>query len=121
MGRKEIEIDYSEVERMAGIGLTNAEIADALGIGQSTLYTKKNNNRSFESALKKGRAKAAVDVANTVYELAVGQKNLTAAIWYEKTRRGLSEKHQGDVDGEVKLIMDVSTDPEARAAYNSEK
>jgi hypothetical protein len=32
MGRKEIEIDYSEVERMAGIGLTNAEIADALGI-----------------------------------------------------------------------------------------
>ncbi len=32
MGRKEIEIDIAEVERLAGLGLTQEEIALSLGI-----------------------------------------------------------------------------------------
>ena len=102
MTRTKIEIDFSEVERLSGIGLSNKEVASALGIAEATLYRSKQDNESFESALKKGRAKAAADIANAVYENAM-KGNITAQIWYEKTRRGLSDKVQIDGDVEIKL------------------
>ena len=102
MTRTKIEIDFSEVERFSGIGLSNKEVASALGIAEATLYRRKQDNESFESALKKGRAKAAADIANAVYENAM-KGNITAQIWYEKTRRGLSDKVQIDGDVEIKL------------------
>ncbi len=102
MTRTKIEIDFSEVERLSGIGLSNKEVASALGIAEATLYRRKQDNESFESALKKGRAKAAADIANAVYENAM-KGNITAQIWYEKTRRGLSDKVQIDGDVEIKL------------------
>ena len=102
MTRTKIEIDFSEVERLSGIGLSNKEVASALGIAEATLYRRKQDNESFESALKKGRAKAAADIANAVYENAM-KGNITAQIWYEKTRRGLSDKVQIDGDVENKL------------------
>ena len=71
-------------------------------IAEATLYRRKQDNESFESALKKGRAKAAADIANAVYENAM-KGNITAQIWYEKTRRGLSDKVQIDGDVEIKL------------------
>jgi len=102
MTRTKIQIDFSEVERLSGIGLSNKEVANALGIAEATLYRRKQDNESFESALKKGRAKAAADIANAVYENAM-KGNITAQIWYEKTRRGLSDKVQIDGDVEIKL------------------
>ena len=102
MTRTKIEIDFSEVERLSGIGLSNKEVASALGIAEATLYRRKQDNESFESALKKGRAKAAADIANAVYENAM-KGNITAQIWYEKTRRGLSDKVPIDGDVEIKL------------------
>ena len=110
MGRKKLQIDYSQVERLAGIGLSNSEIADAMGFAEATLYRKKKDNESFESALKKGRAKAGADVANVVYEMAMA-KNLSAAIWYEKTRRGLTDKQAVELDGQVESVLDISSDP----------
>ena len=102
MTRTKIEIDFSEVERLSGIGLSNKEVANALGIHEATLYRRKQDSASFASALKKGRAKAAADIANAVYENAM-KGNITAQIWYEKTRRGLSDKVQIDGDVEIKL------------------
>ena len=108
MTRTKIEIDFSEVERLSGIGLSNKEVASALGIAEATLYRRKQDNESFESALKKGRAKAAADIANAVYENAM-KGNITAQIWYEKTRRGLSDKVQ--IDGEVEIKLNYEWKP----------
>lgn len=102
MTRTKLEIDFSEVERLSGIGLSNKEVANALGIAEATLYRRKQDNESFERALKKGRARASADVANALYENAM-KGNITAQIWYEKTRRGLSEKVKIDGDVEIKL------------------
>ena len=102
MTRTKIQIDFSEVERLSGIGLSNKEVANAMGIHEATLYRRKQDSASFASALKKGRAKAAADIANAVYENAM-KGNITAQIWYEKTRRGLSDKVQIDGDVEIKL------------------
>lgn len=94
MARPRIDIDISRVQELAGRGLTQAEICAVLGISEGTLYSRKRDNEVFEDAIKAGKAAAAVEVANALYEKAVVDRDLGAIIWYEKTRRGLSDKVQ---------------------------
>ena len=91
MGRKPITIDLTEVERLAGLGLTEEEIAASLGISRTTLHNRRVENEQFEQALKRGRANAASKVANALFTKAV-IGDVAAIVWYEKTRRGLSDK-----------------------------
>lgn len=92
MARPKIEIDISRVEELAAQGLTQAEICLCLGISEGTLYSRKRDNEVFEAAIKSGRAKAASEVANVLYLKATKEKDLGAIIWWEKTRRGLTDK-----------------------------
>lgn len=93
MSRKRINIDLAQVESLAGRGLTNAEICQCLGICETTLYERKRYNKDFEDALKRGRAKARAVIANALFEQAKNG-NMTAIIWWEKTRCGLSDKQE---------------------------
>lgn len=101
MGRKPIEIDLSEVERLAGLGLTDEEISSALGIATSTLYERKKQLSEFSEAIKRGKAIAGGKVANKLFEQCL-RGNVGAIVWYEKTRRGL--KDQTDVTSGGKPI-----------------
>ena len=83
-GRKLIEIDYQEVERLAGLGLSEKDICLALGISQSTL-TRKKKIEQIGHALKKGRVKAIANVSNKVYQNAMDGKE-TSAIFFLKNR-----------------------------------
>lgn len=96
MGRKKIPIDVAEVERLAGLGLTQREICAALNISQATLNRRQIDSEDFESAMERGKASTAKEVANFLFE-ACKRKNVAAIIWYEKTRRGLSDKVQIDI------------------------
>jgi DNA invertase Pin-like site-specific DNA recombinase len=89
-GRKPIEINLAEVERLAGLGLTEAEICTSLGISQRTLERRKAESGIFGEALKKGKTATQVVVANKLVELCK-KGNLGAIIWWEKTRLGYSE------------------------------
>jgi hypothetical protein len=91
MARPRIEIDISRVEELAAQGLSQAEICLCIGIGETTLYSRKRENEVFEEAIKRGKAKAASEIANTLYMMAK-RGDLGAIVWYEKTRRGLSDK-----------------------------
>ncbi len=91
MGRKKIELNDSEVERLAGLGLTQGEIAIQLGISQDTLDRRKAENADIAEAIKKGQIAANEKVSNKLMTL-IERGNLGAIIWYEKTRRGLSDR-----------------------------
>ncbi len=98
-----ITIDLKRVEMLAGRGLTQAEIATSLGISERTLAYRKRDFADFAAAIKKGKADAAEVVANSLFTLCK-KGNLGALIWYEKTRRGLSDKldlNVNDVDAEI--------------------
>lgn len=112
MARPRILIDLVEVERLAGLGLSPAEIAVTLGVCEKTIARRKKDSAAFASAIQKGRAKAAAVVSNKLFKLC-DQGHLNAIIWYEKTRRGLSEKRT--------VIIDVSklSDEELRAIIAS--
>ncbi len=91
MGRKRISVDLSEVERLAGLGLTQEELCANLGISVDTLENRIKENSDFSDAIKRGKANSAEIVSNKLFELCK-KGNLGAIIWYEKTRRGLSDR-----------------------------
>lgn len=91
MGRKVIEIDIAEVERLAGLGLTQDEIALSLGVSLATITRRQRDNDDFDEAIKRGKAKANQEVANALFGKAAAG-DMTAVIWWEKTRAGRSDK-----------------------------
>lgn len=119
MPRPRIQIDISQVEKLAAQGLSQAEICLCLGISETTLYERKRESADFAEAIKSGKAKAASEISNTLYQMARG-KDLGAIIWWEKTRRGLSDKTTTVIAQEVDYILDrlrenLSADEYARA------
>jgi hypothetical protein len=88
-----IVLDIEEIERLAGLGLTFAEICDCIGISERTLYSRKKTNSDVAEAIKRGRSKASQQVSNKLFELCM-KGNLGAIVWYQKTRCGINEdKH----------------------------
>lgn len=98
MARPRIEIDISRVEELAAQGLSQAEICLVLGIGESTLYRRKHDLEVLTEAIKSGKAKAASEISNVLYQMAK-KGDLGAVIWYEKTRRGLSDRQAVEHSG----------------------
>ena len=74
-----------QAQEMASRGLTVAQIADCLGISESTLYGKQNEYKEFMDAIKKGRAEGLNQVSNALFEKAI-DGNVTAMIYYLKVR-----------------------------------
>jgi hypothetical protein len=56
------------VESLASQGMTNAQIADALGIAGGTLYEKINEYPEFYDAIKRGRAKGIAMVTSKLMQ-----------------------------------------------------
>lgn len=108
MGRNKIDIDINEVERLAGLGLTQEEIALSLGISVSTLENRKRESGIFGDAIKRGQSKAKREVANAIYTRAI-DGDLGAAIWYEKTRSGFTEK-TSPLEGEILIRVKYEND-----------
>lgn len=73
-----------------------------LGIDESTFYRRKAELQELQEAIKRGKAKAASEISNKLYLMARGG-DLGAIIWYEKTRRGLSDKVSAEITGAVTL------------------
>ena len=106
MARPRIELDISKIEELAAQGLTQTEICLVLGIGENTLLRRKAESEVLADAIKRGKAKAASAISNVLYWKAM-EGDLGAIVWYEKTRRGLSDKqtieHSGPKGGAIPL------------------
>lgn len=74
-----------QANEMASRGLTVSQIADCLGISESTLYGKQNEYIEFLEAIKKGRAEGLNQVSNALFEKAI-DGNVTAMIYFLKVR-----------------------------------
>ena len=83
-GRKSINLDHNEIERLAGMGLNERQICASLGINPSTL-TRKKHIKSIKNALEKGRAKAIAQVSSKLFNNAIEGKE-TSIIWFLKNR-----------------------------------
>ena len=88
--KPKIQIDLKQVESLAANGLTQEQIAAALGISESTLHKRKQENTEFTAAIKRGKAKGIALVTNKLMESIKGG-NMTGMIFFLKTQAGWKE------------------------------
>lgn len=95
MAKKDISIE-KQVEKLASYGLTNKEIAEALGFDDSTL------KRKFENFLTKGKANLKQRLKRKQIEVAMNG-NVSMLIWLGKQYLGQAEKL--DESGDFEIII----------------
>lgn len=93
--RKEVkEGEIDRIERLAGFGFTIPLLAASVGLGETAFRERIAQDPRISEALERGKAKMAESLAGTLVHQAVRKKNVHAAIWLEKSRYGMTEKHQ---------------------------
>lgn len=96
--RKPLEFDLKQVEGLAAQGLTEGQIAQALGICQDTLTNHKKRNSEFSDAIKRGKAKGIGVVTNKLMEQ-IKSGNTTAMLFYLKCQAGWKETDVREITG----------------------
>lgn len=96
--KKKIEMKQSEqIEKLASYGLTNKEIAEALGYDENTL------KRNFEIFLTKGKLNLKERLKKKQIDVAM-KGNVVMLIWLGKQYLGQAEK--AVENGEYKIIVE---------------
>jgi len=103
--------DIRKIEELAGYGLTMPQIAAVLGFTDRTLLNHRGANPEIDSALQRGKAKAAARVGRALFHRAV-EGDVPAIRWWEMTREGRSERSQN----ETKIEVTTDAETEARMA-----
>lgn len=99
VGRPKIIPDIKRVESLAALGLTQMQIADALGICNDTLIERKKEFPEFVEAIKRGQNKGIAEVTNALFRNATKNDNLGAQVFYLKNRAGWKDKTETEVSG----------------------
>lgn len=105
MARPEIEIDGKLVEKLAGIGAKNTEIADFVGCSVDTL------DRRFAEEIRKGRANLKMSLRRWQLKYAE-QGNSALLIWLGKQMLGQKDTIEVSSDEGLKITMNY--DPNKR-------
>lgn len=86
----------AQVKVLVAVGVVQEDIALMVGIGEKTLA------KYYGTELKLGRLQANAKVSSRLFRDATenkGKEGITAAIWWEKTRMGMSEKSKLELTG----------------------
>lgn len=68
-------------ERYALLGLTDVEIAECLGVAESTLHLWKKKHPSFSESITRGKVEADAKVAQSLYHRALGYSHDSVKIF----------------------------------------
>ena len=82
---KKYDIDTAQVEKLAGYGCTNIEIASFFGCDESLI------RKSYSESLTKGREKGKIRLRQMQWT-AAGNGNVAMLIWLGKQLLGQSDK-----------------------------
>lgn len=105
MANKRKELDPAEVERLAGEGLAQYQIAQALGVGWMTWADRRDTNPEILEALKRGEQAAIGKVENALFANAMSGnlgaqcfflKNRAPHRWKDKTEQVITANVQAD-------------------------
>ena len=116
------EIDLNYVTELAELGLSQAQIAEGLGIGARTLATWLGEaNGRFSEAYKRGKFRGQIGTA-TVINQAIVKGNVIAAFFKAKqpTNLGWQDVQKQQVSGEIQVTVTRHVIHEARGAITKE-
>lgn len=103
--------DLKKAEALASRGMTQEQIALALGISQSTYYKYKSEESEFSEIIKRGQAIGIAKVADALRSR-VEEGDTTAMIFFLKARAGWSDRQEIHQTIEHSII-DVRAEREA--------
>jgi len=109
------------VREMAGCGVPQKDISRAVGISEPTL------RRAFRDELDRAAVEANNKVAQSLFQMATEGRNVTAAIFWLKTRAGWKEpvhhEHSGEIDvrqmSDEELERELESLQEKRARFEA--
>lgn len=90
-----------EVEKLAGRGLTQIQIAAYYGVSNTSWHKAKRQNNELECAVKRGKSKTINEVAGILMDH-IRAGSLPAAMFYLKTQAGWNEKSTVEVKSKLK-------------------
>ena len=114
-GRPRLYIDLRQVEELARIGCTDADMAAVLGVSVDTLQRRKRESEEFRGLIEKGHA----SLRNSLRRLQVKKAlegNTTMLIWLGKQLQGQSDREslqmgQDPDSGPVRIVEIVAAEP----------
>ena len=86
--RSRIQITEEKIQRtgkLAGLGLSNDQIAECLDMSRSSFYKCMQKNADFRDSLERGRSKAVMEISNALYESAYAG-NVKAQFYFLRCR-----------------------------------
>lgn len=93
---KREDVDFYRAYEMAKGGMTNAQIADALGVSEERFYTEKRENVEIAELIKRGRAEGIARRVR-ILEDHIEDGDKTCLLFWLKCKGGFSE-NQGIID-----------------------
>lgn len=115
MARPEKDIDAEEVEKLAAIDCSYAEIASFVGCDPKTLTNR------FSQVIENGRAKGNASLKRKMWKAAVEDGNITMMIWLSKQRFGYADKVEQTHTGHIGQVPPISEEEHLRIVSDPEE
>jgi len=96
-GRKPVNIDLEQVEKLCGLQCTDDELASVLGISVRTVERRKNQP-AFAEAMSRGKAKGRMSLRRNLWALAA-KGNPAANIFLAKNLLGMKDYVANELSG----------------------
>jgi len=100
--------ELSDLERLAGLGLTQSQIADWFGFSERTLRDRLNSNEEAVAAYKKGRARALEKVTKRLWDN-IEEGDSASIFFYLKTQGGWRETDPNAVSDPLDTANQIMT------------
>jgi hypothetical protein len=97
-GRKPVNIDLEQLEKLCGLQCTDEELAAFLGVNVRTIERRRRREASFAAVMVRGRAKGRISVRRELYLQAV-QGKITALIFLAKNELGYRDARNNEPSG----------------------
>jgi hypothetical protein len=117
-GRKAVNIDLDQVEKLAAIQCTEAEIAAFIGVSERTLERRKRNP-DFAEAIDRGKARGRVSLRRNLWALA-NKGNPAANIFLAKNLLGYKDYFNNEHTGPNGGPIVIAPAPELTEFTNEE-
>lgn len=97
-GRKRTRIDLEEVEKLAALQCTDAEVAAWFGVTVRTIERRREREARMAAAMERGRAKGRVSVRRTLFSQA-NNGSAAASIFLAKNLLGYRDVRRNEHSG----------------------
>jgi hypothetical protein len=117
-GRKPVNIDLEQVEKLAAIQCTEVEIASVLGVSERTIERRKQQP-DFAEAMARGKARGRVSLRRNLWSLA-NKGQPAANIFLAKNLLGYKDYFANELSGPNGGPITIAPAPELKELTDDE-